>query len=99
MRQQCFIETCRLYSRGYAELATSRLYSSANDISLCAIISRAQCHQHFLNTNQHNSDDEIGMIVRNLLKSMRRDQQGTTAVEVAIFSPFFIELFIVAIAM
>jgi len=25
-RQQCFLQTCRLHSRGYAELATRRLY-------------------------------------------------------------------------
>ena len=34
------------------------------------------------------------MIVRNLLKSLRRDQQGTTAVEFAIIAPVFIALLI-----
>jgi Flp pilus assembly pilin Flp len=34
------------------------------------------------------------MIVRNLLKSMRLDQQGTTAVEFAIVAPVFIALLI-----
>jgi Flp pilus assembly protein TadG len=38
------------------------------------------------------------MIVRNLLKSMRRDQQGTTAVEFAIVAPVFIALLIGTIA-
>jgi Flp pilus assembly pilin Flp len=32
--------------------------------------------------------------VRNLLKSLRRDQQGTTAVEFAIIAPVFIALLI-----
>jgi len=39
------------------------------------------------------------MIVRYLLKSMHRDQQGTTAVEFAIVAPVFIALVIGAIAL
>jgi Flp pilus assembly protein TadG len=39
------------------------------------------------------------MIVRNLLKSMRLDQQGTTAVEFAIVAPVFIALIIGTIAL
>ena len=34
------------------------------------------------------------MIVRNLLKSLRRDERGTTAVEFAIIAPVFIALLI-----
>jgi Flp pilus assembly protein TadG len=39
------------------------------------------------------------MIVRNLLKSIRLDQQGTTAVEFAIVAPVFIALLIGTIAL
>jgi Flp pilus assembly protein TadG len=39
------------------------------------------------------------MIVRHLLKSMRRDQQGTTAVEFAIIAPVFIALLVGVIAL
>jgi Flp pilus assembly protein TadG len=38
------------------------------------------------------------MIVRNLLKSLHLDQQGTTAVEFAIIAPVFIALLIGTIA-
>jgi Flp pilus assembly pilin Flp len=37
--------------------------------------------------------------VRNLLKSLRRDQQGTTAVEFAIVAPVFIALLIGTLAL
>jgi Flp pilus assembly protein TadG len=39
------------------------------------------------------------MIVRHLLKSMRCDQQGTTAVEFAIIAPVFIALLVGVIAL
>jgi Flp pilus assembly pilin Flp len=39
------------------------------------------------------------MIVRNLLKSMRHDQQGTTAVEFAIVAPVLIALLIGTLAL
>jgi Flp pilus assembly protein TadG len=39
------------------------------------------------------------MIVRHLLKSMRRDQQGTTAVEFALVAPVFIALLVGTIAL
>jgi Flp pilus assembly protein TadG len=39
------------------------------------------------------------MIVRNLLKSLHLDQQGTTAVEFAIIAPVFIALLIGTIAL
>jgi Flp pilus assembly pilin Flp len=39
------------------------------------------------------------LIVRTLLKSLRRDQQGTTAVEFAIIAPVFISLLIGTMAL
>jgi Flp pilus assembly protein TadG len=39
------------------------------------------------------------LIVRNLLKSLRRDQQGTTAVEFAIVAPVFIALLVGTLAL
>jgi Flp pilus assembly protein TadG len=39
------------------------------------------------------------LTVRNLLKSLRRDQQGTTAVEFAIIAPVFIALLIGTMAL
>jgi Flp pilus assembly protein TadG len=39
------------------------------------------------------------MMVRDLLKSMRRDQQGTTAVEFAIVAPVFIALLLGTLAL
>ena len=64
-----------------------------------AIISWPQCRQYFRNTDQQNSLYEIGLIVRNLLKSLRRDQQGTTAVEFAIIAPVLIALLIGTLAL
>jgi Flp pilus assembly pilin Flp len=40
----------------------------------------------------------IGMIVRNLVKSLHLEQQGTTAVEFAIVAPVFIALLVGTIA-
>jgi Flp pilus assembly pilin Flp len=88
-----------LHSRWNAELATRRLYSGADDVPLCAVISRSQCDRHFRNANQPNSDDEIGLIVRDRLKYFRFDQQGTTAVEFAIVAPVFIALLIGTLAL
>jgi Flp pilus assembly pilin Flp len=83
-----------LHSCGYAELAARRLYSGADDICLHAIIPWSQCGQHFRNPHQPNGNYEIGLIVGNLLKSLRRDQQGTTAVEFGIIAPVLIALLV-----
>jgi Flp pilus assembly protein TadG len=40
--------------------------------------------------DQQRIAHEIGLNVRNRLKSLRLDQQGTTAVEFAIIAPVFI---------
>jgi Flp pilus assembly pilin Flp len=82
----------------HAELATGRLHPGANNLSLHSIISRAQRHRHFHNSNQQDSNHEARLTVRDLLHSLWRDPQGTTAVEFAIVAPVFIALLVGAIA-
>jgi len=97
--QRCFIQTSRLYGCGYAELATRRLYSGTNDIYVHSDISWPQYQRHFPNADQQNSAREIGLNVRNRVKSLRLDQQGTAAVEFAIIAPMFIALTVGTLAL
>jgi hypothetical protein len=66
---------------------------------LRAIISWPQCDQHFRDTDQQNRHYQIGLIVRSHLKSLRVNDQGTTAVEFAIVAPVFITLLIGTLAL
>ena len=99
IRQRHFLQTCRLHRGRNAKPATRLLHSGSNDIYLYANISWHEYQQHFPDADQQNIAHEIGLNVGNRLKSLRLDQQGTTAVEFAIVAPVFIALIVGTLAL
>src|SRR5258705_3659509 len=99
IRQRHFLQTCRLHGGRHAKPATRLLHSGSNDIYLYANISRHEYQRHFPDPDQQRIAHEIGLNVRNCLKSLRLDQQGTTAVEFRIIAPVLIALIVRILAL